>query len=50
MENSLIVLKLISVVYLFVLLPVYIVHVKNHERTEKPKLKLALSIVFCSSG
>lgn len=50
MENSLIVLKLISVVYLFVLLPVYIVYVNKHGRIESSKLKLALSIVFCSAG
>jgi uncharacterized membrane protein YhhN len=50
MENSLIVLKLISVVYLFVLLPVYIVYVKKHGRIESPKLKLALSVLFCAAG
>lgn len=50
MENSLIVLKFVSVVYLFVLLPVYIVYVRNHGRIESPKLKLALSVVFCAVG
>lgn len=50
MENSMIVLKFISVVYLFVLLPVYIVYVRNHGRIENPKLKLALSVVFCAVG
>lgn len=50
MENSLNVLKLISVVYLFVMLPAYIVYVKNHGRIENPKLKLTLSVLFCSLG
>jgi uncharacterized membrane protein YhhN len=50
MENSMIVLKFVSVIYLFVLLPVYIIYVKNHGRIESPKLKLALSVVFCAVG
>jgi uncharacterized membrane protein YhhN len=50
MENSMIVLKFVSIVYLFTLLPVYIVYVKNHGRIESPKLKLALSVVFCALG
>lgn len=50
MENSIIVLKLISVVYLLVLLPVYIVRAWKNGRVEAPKSKLSLSVAFCAVG
>ncbi|MEL7648660.1 MAG: lysoplasmalogenase [Sedimentibacter sp.] len=50
MENSLIVLKLISVVYLLLLLPLYVVRSGREDKLEISKFKMTLSVTFCAVG